>query len=297
MNDFKRSAFLCGHCGTVTSATRDQFRIDETTGDIFAVCSGCGKEAPESWWMDNLRQGSGKQTGPVTDAGKQRCSRNAVKHGGFSSSHLYPRKPGDYPECDRCQDRPECESDLSGYCHRKIEVYNKFMLAISSGDPQKIQEMVAGNFASMQQLLGHLFKDVFSHGSTIESPIIVKDAEGNPLVMKDVVELKANPAVSRIIDLMVRWGMTLPEFGITPKGQKDRELLQGHLAADAGDRRTADEYRKSQSAALKNLGDVLKRSEELRKADPRTQQILKDRETEIELDEAEENRESNDDRD
>lgn len=271
--NFKRSTFICQGCGAVFPASADKYLVEDS--GIFALCA-CGARAPEAWWMENLRQGADKKTGPRTPEGKQRSSLNAVTHGQFSNSYLYPRKPEKYPECDHCQDREECLLDSSGYCHRKAEIFYKYFLAIKSGDPDKIRDLVAHNLAGAQQLLNHLLRDVHRLGTVIDSPILGRDSDGATIIMEGLVEYKANPSVSRLIDLLARLGMTLPEFGITPKGQKERELLQGHLTATDEDRRTADEYRRNQAEKFSQVFDAIKQSQELRKSDTRTAQILSD---------------------
>ena len=228
--------------------------------------------------MDNLRVGADKKTGPTSDTGKERSSRNATKHGLHSDSYLYPRKPDKYPECDRCSDLDECRADPSGYCHRKAEIFNKYLLAIREGDPNKIALLIAGNFSSAQQLLNHLLKDILDEGTLIKEPILTRDKDGNPAIMKDVANFKSNPSVGKFIELLSKLGITLPEFGITPKGQKERDLLQGNLVESAGEKLTTAEYRALQEKKFEEVFDHIKKGKELRKSDPITARILDDAE-------------------
>lgn len=290
--NFQRSTFICGSCGAVFSASIDDFTIED--GINFARCPACDKLAAEAWYCVNLRSGADKKCGPTTAAGKQRASRNRTIHGHYTNSYLFPRKPGEYPECDHCQDMAECESDRSGYCHRKIEIYNKYLLAVKSGDPDKIRDLVAGNFAGAQQLINHLLRDCFKYGTAIEEPIVARDEDGNPIIVDGVYNLKANPSVGKLTDLMTRLGMTLIEFGITPKGQKERELLQGHLEADAADRSTTTEYRKKHSDRMARIFDEIKDAQRLRTNDERTKQILTDHNSELATDAEADAQEEND---
>lgn len=283
---FERSTFICGSCGAIFSAARDDSRVDEETAKLFTQCPACTKEAEEAWWMANLRKGHGKQTGPTSEAGKERSSRNSVKHGGYSDSFLYPRKPGEYPECENCNEKEECESDTSLYCHRKIEIHNKFMLAIKSGDPEAIKSIAASNFAQAQQVINSLFLDIFRLGSVLESPAWakVRDSEGAETIEaieiddKQVFEYNANPAIGKVTDLLKGMGFTLPEFSITPKGQQDVEILKGHLDERAASRQTEAEYLKARGDALANLDQTIKDAKKLRKEDETTARLHEDHE-------------------
>lgn len=286
---FERSTFICGSCGAVFSATRDEHRVDEATEQLFAPCPACPNDAPEAWWMANLRQGHGKQTGPITVEGKLRSSRNGVKHGTYSASHLYPRSPDKYPECDGCQDIDECRGDVSGYCHRKMEIHHKFMLAISRGDPEAIKDIAAKNFAAVQQLITHLFHDIFRNGATLESPVYVKlrDMDGAETVefVKDsndqpLIEFKAHPGIKYITEMLKGIGFTLPEFSATPKGKTDAEILKGHLDAQETDRQTTTDYLNARTQAANNLTEILEDARKLRENDPTTARIIADHKNE-----------------
>jgi len=271
--DFQRSTFICSKCGAVFPASADEYLHED--GEVFVKCL-CGEKAPEAWFMKNLRAGTDKKTGPTSPKGKQRASRNAITHGQYSTSYLHPRKPGDYPECENCQDKAECESDRSGYCHRRAEIYNKFFLAVKSGDPDKIRDIAAANFAASQQLLNYLMHDVHAHGTLLEGPVLGRDEDGATIVLEQFKEYKSNPSVRQLIELLTRLGFTLMEFGITPKGQKERELLEGHLISDADNRLTEEEYRKQQQGSISEILNAIENSKKLRSSDDRTKQILKD---------------------
>lgn len=281
---FERSTFVCGSCGAIFSAMKSDFQMAEDTGKLFAICPTCSKTAPEAHWMENLRQGHGKQTGPTTEAGKKRSSLNAMKHGSYSNSYLYPRDPGKYPECADCQDQDECNADKSGYCHRKIEIYHKFMLAIERGDPEAIKSIAAKNFAQAQMLINFLFHDIFRLGAILESPVYEKltNAAGDSVLEKvefdgnSLMEYKANPAINKVTEMLKTLGFTLPEFAATPKGQDEREILKGHLDDQAATRQTTEEYLHARTKAANTLGDILNKAKKLRHGHKTSSRIIED---------------------
>jgi len=242
--------------------------------------------------MENLRQAADKKTGPTSAAGKSRCSRNAVKHGHFSKVPIYPRKPDKYPECENCQDKAECEADKSGYCHRKIETYNRFFLAIQNGDPAYIESIIARNFADVQSLIAYLLNDIHKLGTLIDSPVLGSNDKGATIVMPKLIEWKANPSVSRLIDLFARLGITLPQFGITPQSANDAKLLEGHLADEDEKKQTATEARKQFFDKMDSIKDAIDISKKSREQD----QALQDYRAEEEAAETEEHGEEADDK-
>ena len=254
--------------------------------DFVSSCTQCGAECVELWYMTNVRKAQGKETGPKSEAGKNKVRMNGYTTGsrylsGAIPKALPPAKPGEYAECDDCQDLDECKqavADAMGTCqfiacHRQSEVFAKYRNAHLTGDPMALKFAAADNQARQQLVLNALFKAIFKHGVVIDSLIVGKDGVVK-LGGKPVTELKSNPATNDMIKLAEKMGFSLTDWTLTPKSKEAKAALEGYLAGQAAAKgQAADEfleiYRddiKKFHAALERGNIAMQKDETLREA-------------------------------
>lgn len=257
----KRSQFFCPACPEQESKGAFFFFVEapfreNAEGDLVATCPQCGNEdCREPWYMANVRRCQGRQTGPVTSQGKDKCRMNGFSTGSSYASGAIPKvlppaKPGKYPHCDGCHDMDECTSavkDAEGtcrpvICHRQSEIFAKYRAAHLSGDPESLRLTAADVHARMHMVLDHCFKAVFDNGVFIESLLV---SDGKVVKMEDgknedgstkyanLLEKKINPAINEAIKILEKMGFSLADWTLTPKSKEAKAQLDGYLAGKA----------------------------------------------------------------
>lgn len=247
----KRSQFVCPKCQGEDKqgaffffAPAEDIRTNES-GDYVADCPQCGVECAELWYMRNVRLCAGKQTGPTSEAGKNKVRMNGYKTGssylsGAIPKVLPPAKPGKYAECESCNDREDCDQEVKDaagtcrtvICHRQSEVFAKYRAAHLSGDPESLRMIAADTHARMHLVMNACFKAVFEEGIYIEQPIY----EYDPISKKRVIigyEKRINPAINESIKILEKMGFSLSDWTLTPKSKEAKAALEGYLAGKA----------------------------------------------------------------
>ncbi len=276
----KRSQFVCQHCkGQDGQGPLFFFALagdiqENEKGEFVSSCPQCGEECDELWYCTNLRQAEGKRTGPTSEAGKNKVRMNAFRNGsryanGRIPKELPPAKPGEYAECDRCQDLDECKLSVTEkmgtcritICHRQSEISAIFREAHRNGDPVDLQFIAAENQARMQMVLNALFKAIFKRGVLVDSIVVNKDGvvyidkedgDGNKTSVP-LTEIKSNPATNDMIKLAEKMGFSLTDWTLTPKSKEAKAALEGYLAGRAAEKgqpaeEFLDQYRKDMKA-------------------------------------------------
>ncbi len=274
----KRSQFICPKCkgedgqgALVFFAAVEQMRQEED-GCYVADCpNGCGA-CDEVWYMRNIRLAQGKQTGPTSDAGKNKVRMNGYRTGssylaGAIPKALPPAKPGKYAECDGCHDRDECEQEVKDsegtcrqvICHRQSEIFAKYRAAHLAGDPEALRLVAADNQARMQLVMNQCFKLVFDEGVMIEHDVI----EYNRTTGKREcigTEKKINPAINEAIKILEKAGFSLADWTLTPRSKEAKAALEGYLAGQAAAKgQSIDEFMNKHNADMKAFHDALSR--------------------------------------
>lgn len=288
----KRSQFACPKCKGEDEqgpffffAEAARIRKNEN-GDHVAICPQCEAECAELWYCANLRKSKDLQTGPTSEAGKNKVRMNRFTTGSSYASgaiprYLPPAKPGDFAECDDCQDLDECKqavADAMGTsqfiaCHRKSEIFARYRNAHLSGDPAALKMDAADVHARQRMVLNALFKAIFTHGVLVDSIVVNKDGvvyfsqkEGEAAV--PLTELKSNPATNDMIKLAEKMGFSLTDWTLTPKSKEAKAALEGYLAGQAAVKgQSMEEFIDQHKRDVKNFQCALEKGSAAAKQD------------------------------
>ena len=196
-----------------------------------------GKKPLSEAQLRQRREAAQHSTGPKTEEGKARVSRNGWKHGLTSAVHKLHFDNGlnsllgvvgkpclstcpKYP-CPLVQDeitRP------GGSCLDKqvyVQAFASIIDAIEGGSMDGMHGLMASEMASTVQMLHDLRATIADQGLVIGIPMI--DSEGNVVTRQDGSEVMGkylpNPGVALIAKLQEILGISLPEALVTPKSQ------------------------------------------------------------------------------
>lgn len=196
-------------------------------------------------------------TGPRTEEGKARSSRNAWKHGlnsavahvtfaqnGAASMARMFGKPCQ-TTCPLHPDNPDVQHPCSlvvdgltragGNCLDKTVYVNALAAladAMENGELSGVHAMLAAEGGKVMQLLHELMGEITSKGLMIAIPYVTKDGnvvydrEGNEVV----ADYKPNPMIPAYIKLLADFGISLPEMLATPQSRAKQKT--GEQAAD-----------------------------------------------------------------
>lgn len=204
------------------------------------------------------RRNAQLSTGPVTEEGKARSSRNAWKHGrdsralrlSFAQSNvaalanlfgkpckttcpMHPSNPDCVNPCSLVEDGLTREG---GSCLDKT-VYVNALAAISdaleNGSMDGMHAMLAAEGAKVMQLLQELTAEIAKRGVLIPIPAVTKEGE---VVREDdgsivAMDYKLNPALPAFQKLLAEFGISLPEMLATPASQS--KAKSGKQVGDA----------------------------------------------------------------
>ena len=283
---FSRGQFTCD-CGALFYAERE--KVSFSKGVFLAPCPECSEDAFETAQMRNLHRTIGSSKGAaVSPEGRAKNRLNSFTTGSSSVLPWYqsripmpPAKPGKYAECDDCQDINDCEANVAEkrgtsipvYCHRKIEVSQKYAAAFLAGDPEKMKLIAADNAARMQQLFNASIKAIFDRGVELvmnklswdKNGNIQKGVDGAPFVIEEVY---AHPLIKRCIELMQVMGFTLADWTMTPKSKEAKEQVAGFLAGfGAGSSKSAEAVSEELKSAINNFASLIGKASTLRSED------------------------------
>lgn len=182
------------------------------------------------------RMNAQKSTGPNTPEGKSKSKKNAWKHGKYASSFLMQLVK---PCKTTCPDFP-CPIVNGGAtspgnaCLDKehfIELCDALEGAMN-GNHTPLRDLAIVELASNFQVIRELREAVFRDGAVLKEKKVDKDGKH----IGD--EYKVHPALLPLPKLMAEFGLTLPQFLMTPqsmaKARADGEQAKG-LAAIFGE--------------------------------------------------------------
>ncbi len=186
------------------------------------------------------QQNAQKSTGPQTPEGKDASSRNAWKHG----AHARRRVLGFGKPCkSTCPDYP-CSLVNDGDvlpgqdCLNKeyfAETLNAISTALTDGDLTGVKEIATLQLGGTLQVIEELQASILEYGVYMKSEKLNKD--GGVIGY----ELKPNPSLLPLSNLLKAAGVTLPDFMITPaaverkKSNDDAVGKFADLFRDAGE--------------------------------------------------------------
>ena len=258
----------------------------------FATCPVCECEAEQAPWEIGLLAAQGKQTGPRTPAGlaavtanlaghptpeeARRTRFNAMKHGLFSRvATFYPAKPGQYPHCDGCEYFEGCGSQPA--CMKRTELFLRHQVAFETGDPGLLTDLRADLQAKIAAIIDDIILAIVRRGVEVETPQWYYDKDGGFHLAKYtntegeqilLTEVKQNPLLKILSEMISRNNLTLADMNMTPKVQDDRDTLRGHLDDEKENRESLLEFQRQQTGMLDQLSEQIARSRDRISRDP-----------------------------
>lgn len=246
MSDVIIKHFWCYECSKYWK-TSDFMSGDEY--DYYSKCPQCSsitKAVP--YYYGNLPKM--RTTGPKTEAGKQRSSVNAIKHGMFASAHhLLAPANGKYDICRECDSLSDCKYGKLKYCPFKQDMMLRFLAAYENGDMEYLKTMAGLTQGKLMLVLDNCFNEIMSEGVLIKSlkvsngrivyhkkpvddggEVAYEDDYDNPLF-----EFKSNPLIDVLPKIIETAGMSSNQQKMNPGKQEDvdEDKLKG-LRMDEG---------------------------------------------------------------
>lgn len=204
------------------------------------------------------REAAALSTGPRTEAGKARSSRNAWKHGMYSAAQqqafssgadsmaqlfgkpcrttcpIHPDNP-DRTEAP-CSLVVEGRTSAGGSCLDKtvyVTAYAALLDAMEGGVMDGMQAMLAAEGASALQLIHQLRSEITNTGFQIpqyavskEGNVVIDPRTGDPMIL----DYKVSPLWGVLISMIDKMGISLPEMLSTPASRSRAKINE-----DTGD--------------------------------------------------------------
>ncbi len=213
--------FWCDECSHYWKT--NDFREDASIeGDyrFFSRCPMCNEERiNKHHCYGQLEKAWASATGPQTEKGKNRARLNAVKHGKYMRvlTAMAPAKYGKYSNCDKCDEKKECEAGEVRYCPHQRGIMLRFLQAYEDGDVEALKAYAAMAQARTMGVLDNIFAEILNRGVLIEEPKLrsngeqAETSEGIP-----IVEIKRNPLIKQIPEMMRTLGFEAEQQRMTP---------------------------------------------------------------------------------
>ena len=196
--------------------------------------------------LEQRRQAASKSTGPRTNEGKARSSRNAWKHGMDSAIHhahfdngmqslLGTMGKPCLTTCPKHPDNPNrtvgaCSLVLDGVtsaggsCLDKqvyVQAFASIIDSLEGGSMEGMHGLMASEIAAALQMLHELRAQIADQGFVMGIPMI--DDEGNVITRDDGSEVYgkyvSNPGYPMMLKTLEILGISLPELLATPQSQ------------------------------------------------------------------------------
>lgn len=194
--------------------------------------------------LQQRRDAAQKSTGPRTEEGKARSSRNAWKHGLTSAVHRAHFDNGlqsligavGKPCLTTCPKYPcglveEGLTRAGGSCLDKqvyVQAFGSIIDAIQSGSMEGVGALMASEISAMLQMLHDLRAQIAEQGLVIGVPMVT--TEGEVVTRKDGTEVMgkylANPGYAMVLKTLETLGISMPELLATPQA-KARAKVEG----------------------------------------------------------------------
>ena len=207
--------------------------------------------------LEARRANARHSTGPRTEAGKAKSSRNAWVHGLYSGAQaqLTAQQWGSVSmlgkPCRRtCQYHPDnaaCQAPCTlvmeghtqagGDCLDKtvyLTAFDRLLTAMRTGSVDGMHELLSAEAAGAMEILVRLRQDIAEQGLTVVIPAISKDGE---VIMHpatgDAVpgRVVANPALIQYGNLLDKLGINLAALMATPRAIADVDAQEDSSAA------------------------------------------------------------------
>ncbi len=194
--------------------------------------------------LQQRRDAAQKSTGPRTEEGKARSSRNAWKHGLNSAVHRAHFDNGlqsligavGKPCQTTCPKYPcalveEGLTRAGGSCLDKqvyVQAFGSIIDTIQSGSMEGVGALMASEISAMLQMLHDLRAQIAEQGLVIGVPMTTVD--GDVITRKDGTEVMgkyiANPGYAMVLKTLETLGISMPELLATPQA-KARAKVEG----------------------------------------------------------------------
>ncbi len=165
--------------------------------------------------LEARRRNAQKSTGPTSEEGKKRASRNAHKHGGYAQTRILglgkpclstcPTHPCELVEDGRCAPGSDCLNK-----EHLIEACLAIERALINQETEDLNSLVVFEMAETLQLIRDLRTAVLEDGVIIKEDKFDKDGRSIGFAIKE------HPALSALPKLVKAFGLTLPDFNLTP---------------------------------------------------------------------------------
>lgn len=184
--------------------------------------------------LEQRRRAAKRSTGPRSDEGKARVSRNAWVHGEYSEANrrgllngmlfgkpcktscpIHPDNPDHAPE-HPCSLVLEGHTSAGGDCLDKtvyVDAFNAIIRGMQEGDFEQVNAMAAAQTAGAIETLHQIKQEIENNGPAIEQDIF--DKEGKPVGSK----MLANPVLPFYVKMLDALGINLGEMMATPKAR------------------------------------------------------------------------------
>ncbi|WP_305046347.1 hypothetical protein [Geoalkalibacter sp.] len=165
--------------------------------------------------LEARRQNAQKSTGPTTEEGKARCSRNNWKHGLHAKKRMLGMGKPCRATCSHypCQLVADGDTQPGGDCLDKeyyLHTLNAISRALNDGQMHELKDIVTMQLGGTIQVIDELQASILEYGVYLKSEKI--DKEGKVIGY----EIKPNPSLLPLSNLLKAAGVTLPDFMITP---------------------------------------------------------------------------------
>lgn len=263
--------------------------------DYFATCTRCGSEAVWARNQRKLFEMWSKASGPKTADGQRKAIENLSASGRSPESYarsrfnnlqtglysrsavFFPARPGKYRECQGCEFRETtCPSSQS--CQKKAELFMRHHLAFETKDPNLLTMYRADTQAVIYAILEMIMVSVLEDGVKIETPVYWFNKDTGKLQIgeytadtgerRTIVEVKSNPLLRPLADLLAKNNMTLADMSMTPKAQEEQEALEGHFNREQLGEASEAAYRQEVLEGISVMKDAIERTQRQADQDP-----------------------------
>lgn len=175
------------------------------------------------------RQNAQKSTGPKSDEGKDTSSRNSWKHGLHSRNRVLGFGKPCRSTCPKypCSLVDDGETEPGKDCLDKeylAESMHAIAAALETGDTTDLKKVITLQLGQSLSVIDELQASILQYGVYMKSEKLNKEG----VVIG--YDLKPNPSLLPLANLLKAAGVTMPEFMITPKeinrDKADREALE-----------------------------------------------------------------------
>jgi hypothetical protein len=243
--------FFCPDCEETWVKPDSEIAPDPEDEKYYDACPLCGEICEETgFWINGLlkmkkvpqdqkhyspevrkfraEQARQNLKGPKTPEGKLRAGLNTYKHGKYSKKLfplLAPANYGKYSYCEDCEYAARCKDKEFSWCYKNIGQMLKFFAAYINNDPAALRKNAAMSQAQLYNVLQMAFHEINTKGIVVQD--IKKWSSENSSGSQEFN--KANPALEHIIKIISALGFDAEQQTMTPKSEKDTDLLEGFL--------------------------------------------------------------------